>query len=118
MAAVEGDDQVRVEPIRQNGDRGIHRPQWEVRVALDEVGDEGPILQGGRLDLERAQASRERGLAAWPKAQSSEVGNLGDDEGRDDEVQITPAKHLGASDVIGIPAVERRQQWPGINDRG
>jgi len=69
------------------------------------------------LDAEPGQAPYERSLAAWPEAQSCEMGNLGDDQGRDDEVKIPPAKHLGASDVIGIPPVERRQQRPGVKDR-
>ena len=117
MAPVEGDDQVRVEPVGKNDDRGVDGPEREVAVPLDEVGDQRPVLWVRILDAEPGQAPYERSLAAWPEAQSCEMGNLGDDQGRDDEVQIPPAKHLGASDVIGIPPVERRQQWAGVKDR-
>lgn len=117
MTPVQGDDHVRLESISEDDDRGVYRPEREVAIPLDEVGYQRPIVGMRIFHAEPAQASYECSLAAWSKAQSCEMGNLGDYQGRDDEVQVPPAKHVGASDVIGIPPVERRQQRPGVKDR-
>lgn len=118
MAAVERDDQVRVEPIREDGDRSIDRSEREVRVALDEVRDERPVVGVRRFDIEVAQAPDECGLTARAQATFGKPGDLGDDEGWDDKVQVTPAQDLGTCGVGLIPPVDRGEKWTRVNDRG
>lgn len=118
VAAVERDDQVRIEPIREHGDRRVDRSEWEVPVALDEVGDEGPVVGVRGFDIEVAQAPDECGLTTRAKAPFGKPGDLGDDERRDDEVQVPPTKDRGTCGVTRIPSVDRGEQWTRVKDRG
>jgi hypothetical protein len=44
VAMVEGDDQVRGQPIGEDGERRVCASEWEVGVAFDESGDAGCIV--------------------------------------------------------------------------
>ena len=118
MAAVERHDQIGLQPVGENDDRGVDRSEWEVGVPLDQVGDHRPIIGVWGFDVEAVQAADERGLPAHTQARSGEPGDLGDDKRRDDELQVTPTENLGTGGVIRIPPVERGEKRARVNDRG
>ena len=118
MASVEGDDQVRVEPVCEDHDRCVDGPEREVAVAIDEVGDDRPVIGVRGFDVEAAQAPDERRLAARAQASCGKPGDLGDDERGDDQVQVTPTQDLGTGRVIRIPPIDRGEKRARVNDRG
>ena len=118
MAPVEGHDQIRVEPIREDHDRGVDSPQWEVAVPFHELGNDRPVVGERSFNAEVPQAPDERGFDARPETISREVADLGDDEAGDDEVQIPTLQHPGTASMVRIPPVDRGEQRARVNDRG
>lgn len=118
MAAVERHDQIGLKPVGEHDDGGIDRADREVGVSLDQVGDHGPVIGVRGFDVEFVQPADERGFPARTQARRGEPGDLGDDQRRDDELQVSPTEYPGTGDVIGIPPVERGEERARVNDRG
>lgn len=102
VAAIERDHQVGPEAFRERDDGSISAAQREVGVLLDEIGDAGPVLRTGGLDVEIPKAPQERGLNKRSKSTSEQVRHLGDNEGRHDQVQISALEDGYRSSVVGF----------------
>lgn len=50
VASVQGDDDVRAQPLGQGNHRGVGPSEGEVRVRLDQLSDARPIGRAWRLD--------------------------------------------------------------------
>ena len=87
MTAVEGRHLGRPEPLGGRDDRGVHRAEGQIVVPGDQLGDPDRIVCVQWLDDEGAcgkvAEKTDLGLPAEPGA--DQIGDLGDDEGGEDE---------------------------------
>jgi hypothetical protein len=85
--------------------RGVCRAQREVRVLPHEVGHPGEVLGSGGLDDQLAIRERveERGFDGGTWLDLEEIGDLGDDRGRDDDRAAEPSEQCGAGLVVAGP---------------
>ncbi len=65
VAAVERDDHVRVQALREGDDRGVYSAKRKVTIGFDELGDAGPIRRFWRYDLGVLQALDESSFYLW-----------------------------------------------------
>ncbi len=86
------------QPLGDRDHRGVRRAQREVRVLPHEVGHPGEVLRGSGLDDQLATRQRveERGLDCGTWLDLEEVGDFGDDRGRDDDRAAEPPEQRGA----------------------
>lgn len=93
MAHVQGNHHVGAQPFCECSHRGIGASEREITVLLHEVGDARPILEGRSFDIETGEAAEKRGLGARSQAATHQIGDLGDDERRDDKVEVRPLEN-------------------------
>ncbi len=92
MPVVDRRDVGGAQPFGDRDHGGVRRAQREVRILPHEVGHPGEVLRGGGLDDQLAACQRveERGLDCGTWLNLEEVGDLGDDRGRDDDRAAEP----------------------------
>ena len=94
--------------------RGVRSTQREVRVLPHEVGHPGEILRGSGFDDQFAAGQRleERGLDSGSRLDLEEVGDLGDDRGRDDDRSAEPPEQRGACLMVTVLALSIATSGP------
>ena len=108
MAAVEGDDEVGIQPFGQNSDRRIGAAEGKVGVLLDERGDAGPVVGDGCFDFDRYEALKKAGFVYWAEAGLDEVAHLSDHKRGDDQLEPGVLQQLKAAPVIVVRSVDSR----------
>ncbi len=117
MPMVECDDQFRAQALCQRDHGGVDPTEGEVRVALHQLADTGPIGCFGRADVGIFQGRQELGLHPRAKSRSDQVGRLGHNQGWDDQPKVSLLQHLEAAPVVLIVGVHGRVERSGVNDR-
>ncbi len=87
VTAVERRQSLDTEPLAGGHDRGVENAERQVTVLLEQIDDACPIEGLDRLDQNLAvtQGAGKRLLRRRADATTEEVGDLGDDERRDDQ---------------------------------
>jgi hypothetical protein len=81
----------------------------EVAVALNEVGDQGPVLSNGRLDVELLKAAEERCLDCPVDPLTDEVTDFGNNHRRDYQLEIESLQNVEAALMMRVSNVDRRE---------
>jgi len=118
VALVERRDFRFAQALGQRHDAGIDDPEREVRVAslqLTAASEIDAIRRFNTVDpREQIVEEDEPGLRWQPAA--APVVELGEDEGRYDQILVRVGQQRGAAVVIGIGSVERGKQWARVAD--
>ena len=117
VAAVQGDDHIRIESFSKCNDRGIRSTQREVGVLLNQLGDALPIIGMRNFDVELTQAAQESSFSSRASPLLNEIRRLSNHHRRDNEPKIRPSEDGGAARVIAVVLVGGRYQSTGVNDR-
>lgn len=110
VAAVERRHFSGVEPLRCRDHRGVDGAERQVSVLSDELGDANGVAGVQRLDREAAagEVAEEASLSLPAQPGSDQIGDLSDDEGRDDERSRMGLEQLQAGGVVGVVGVDVR----------
>jgi hypothetical protein len=118
MATIEGRDFGGVEPLRRSDHRGVDGAERQVAVFGDELGDADRVAGMERLDREAAtgQIAEEADLGLPAETRLDQVGDLGDDEGGDDERAGMGLQQLEAGGVVGVVGVDVGVEGPCVDN--
>jgi len=116
MSTVQGHNEVRSQPFGEYCDRRVCSAEREVAVFLDQSRDPIPFFNCRRFYLNRREAAKERGFCCWTEAFTDQIRNFGDNERRDDEVQIVSPEDLTATLMLLIIFVNSGVKRAGVND--
>jgi hypothetical protein len=118
MALVERRDLRLAQALGERHEAGIDDSEREIGRASLQLAAAGKIGAGRRFDAidprEQVVEEDEPGVGRQPAA--APVVELGQDEGRDDQILVCVGQESGAALMIGIGGVERSQQRTGVAD--
>jgi hypothetical protein len=94
VLAVQGRNLRYVEPFGSRHDRRINRPQWEVSVPGDELGDPDPVPGVNRFGdkVPGCEVPKESDLGVRAESRLEEIGDLGHHELRYKKRSRVPLK--------------------------
>lgn len=108
VAAIERRHLGGVEPLRGGDHRGVDGAKRQVAIFGDELGYANRVTGVQRLDREAAagEIAEEADLGFPAETRLDQIGNLGDDEGGDDERARMGLEQLQAGRVVGVVGVD------------
>ena len=116
---VQGGDLGGAQPLRGGDHRSVNGAERQITVFADELGDAHRIGSVQLLDCEvpvgEVAEEADLGLPAQPRGE--QVGDLGDDEGGDDERAGVDLQQLQTGGVVGVVSVDVGVKRPGVADQ-
>lgn len=108
-----------LQALCRRDDGGVHRPERKVAVAPDQLGDAQPVRRGHGLDGERParKVPEKADLRDRAEPSGQEVGDLGDDQGGDEQRTGMGLEQLEARGVVRVVSVDVGVQRPGVDDQ-
>jgi hypothetical protein len=105
---VERGDPDEMQSFGCGNDGGVHRTEREIAVARGELGHTQPIVGVDRLRLEGAgsQVTEEPHLRFGTQPRGDEIGDLADDEHRDDQRPRMGLEKRQALAVVSVVSVD------------
>lgn len=117
VAAVEGCDDIDLQPLGHRDDAGVDQPQWKIGVGGDQVGGPHPIgVDQIDASLLRRRGPEEEGLHLRTEPALEKPGGLYEHRDRDGELARTPREQLGANVVVVVVLVRRGVEHAGVED--
>ncbi len=118
VPAVQGGDLARAQPLGNCYYCGVHGPESEIRLSLDELGGALEVGAANVFDgeLSRDEASQELGFHTRPGSSRKKVGHLRDHEVRDDQRLSNLFEPGDALAMVRIIAKSGRDQRSGVDD--
>lgn len=106
-----------VEPLGGGDYRGVDGAERHVAVFGDELGNANRVIGVQRLDREAAagEIAKEADLGFPAETRLDQIGDLGDDEGGDDERPRMGLEQLQAGGVVGVVGVDVGIERPGVD---
>ena len=93
VTAVQRDDKVGVEPLGDSNNGSIRSAQRKVSILLHELSHTAPIVTMRQLHLESLEPPNEACFSLGAQPVAHQVGNLRDNQRRDDQVEIPTLKY-------------------------
>lgn len=120
MAAVNGRDLGYIEPLRRGDDRRVNGSEGKIVVDGDELGDPDWILGIDRLENEVSarEIAQEAHLGLPAQAAADQIGDLGDDEGRDYQRTGVGLQQLQAGGMMSVLSVDVGVEGTSVEDQG
>lgn len=108
-----------VEPLGRGDYRGIDGAERQIVVLGDELGDANWVFGVKWLDREATvgKVAEESNLGLPAQASSDQIGDLGDDEGGDDEWAGIGFQQLEAGGVMGVVGVDVGVEGTRVDDQ-
>ena len=107
------------EPFGERDDRGIHRPERQVVIRGDEIGDPEPV--GGpdrfRDEVAGGEVAEEAHPGARADPASDQERDLGDDQLRNQEWAGLVLEQTEAPLVVPVTSVDAREQRSAVDDQ-
>lgn len=107
------------QPLRRGDHRRVDGAERQITVFADKLCDAHRIGSVQRLDCEvpvgEVAEEADLGLPAEPRG--DQVGDLGDDEGGDDEWAGVDLQQLQTGGVVGVVGVDVGVERPGVADQ-
>ena len=118
VAPVDSRDLGDAQAFSRGDDRRVHGAQWQVAVARDQLGDPQPVRDRHRLNGERAsgEVAEEADLGLCAQASREEIGDLGDDQGRDDERAGVGLEQFECGSVVSVIGVDVGVERSGVDE--
>jgi len=117
MPPVQGGHLEDAVPFRAGDHRGISDTQREVPVGRYQFGDPKPVPRMYRIHEKGAlrQVLGEQDFGSRPQAVTDQIGDLGDDQRRNNEWTGERPQQIQTPFVKRIVAIGKRIQWAGID---
>ena len=108
-----------IEPFRRGDHRRVDRAKRQVAVLGDELSDANGVARVQWLDSEAAfgEIAEEANLRLPAQPGFDQVGDLGDDEGGEDEGAWVGFEQLQAGGVVGVVGVDVGVEGAGVEDQ-
>jgi hypothetical protein len=108
-----------VEPLCGGDHRSVDGAERQVAIFGDELGHANRVVGMQRLDREAAagEIAEEADLGFPAETRLDQVGDLGDNEGGDDERPRMGLEQLQAGGVVGVVGVDVGIERPGVDDQ-
>lgn len=116
VPAVEGNNEVGLEPLGEHHDRGVGAAEREIAVRSHQLRHPRPILAVRRLHLEVGHAGQKIGFDRWTEARRHKVGRLGNHHSRHKEPQSSTLKDLATAPMFWIVRVRDSVQDACVHD--
>jgi hypothetical protein len=119
VPAVGGGDLCDAQALRRGDDGGVDGAEREVVVTGDELGDPERIGGVDRLERQaaRGEIAEETDLGVPAEAGGDQVGDLGDDQGGDDERSRMGLEQCEAYGVVVVVSVDVGVERTGVDDQ-
>ena len=120
MAPVQGGNLRFAQALDEGEDAGIHHAKAEVRVGLLQVAGPAQISCAGPLNVPcpSLDVLNKGQPGSFDPQLATPVIKLGQHQPGDDEILGRRREQAGTGHVVGIVAIQGRQQRPGIADQG
>lgn len=118
VTPVQRRDRFDPESLGRHHHRGIHRAERQIAILRDEFGDAYPIAWNDRIcgEVPGRQISEESDLGYGPHPLFDEVGDLSDDELRNDQRARVREQEREACVVVAVIFIDVGVKGPRIDD--
>ncbi len=119
MTAIKRRDLPHGQALGRRNDGGVDRPEGEIPVGRNELGDTQPVRRDDalRYEVPRREVTDEAHLSIGSDTRAEQVRHLGDDQFRYDQWARVRLEQLEALLVVGVVGVDVGIERPSVDDQ-